>query len=204
MRIIIIYILLLTSISCNKKHAEFNENARQEKETYQLINEAYLPYLEKIGNINSKFGKPKKQIFEIPRTLSEIDSMILKKVISKGLLSDIDTVGFIKKWDKKKLDNVHMIDEQKFDEFLALNRTNDFDLFFKTWEKEIGVFYINISNPIFFDNYNEAFISTNTTDNDWYCGYGSFHALLFQKKNGKWEIKSPNSKGKTTDNNTYK
>jgi len=183
-----LYILFILIIfSCKKEEETLNYTERFEIETYDLINDAFVPLIEEREKLNPKFNKSKRQIFESPYSFHPKDKLIFNNIIPKEYLSKIDTVLIIKKWESNKLNNFNLIGEHVLRDIHQIYSKDNFELYMKTWRKEIGDSYVLLSNPIFNDEFNKAFVYSRIDDyGD--CGLNSSGFHIFSKESGNWKM----------------
>ena len=181
----IIFILFL--FSCKKELKTLNYSERYEKETYELINNALIIQVEKKEKFNIKYNKSSRQILEKPYSFYPHDKEIFNNIIPEEYLSKMDTVLKIKKWKVDKLKNFNLIHEEVPKDLHEIYLKNEYKIYKETCRKVIGESYVLLSNPIFIDDFNKAFIYTRTDGISGNC-LTSQGFYLYSKESGTWKL----------------
>lgn len=201
------FVFTIVFISC-KKEKELSFSERYEDEVYELINQSFLPDLDK-KRINKRYKLPSRQIFE--NTLEINQDVRLSSYLSfinqQFLNKEIDSSAKyrIVQWNKNQLEETRIIDSLKRNKFLLLvsilreieypsegydsiKSAKLFHNYINQWEKEIGDYYVQISSPIFNINFTKAILLYRLHGSDYFCGTGSTGFKEFEKINNKWRM----------------
>jgi len=180
-------IFLLFLISCKKELKTLSYSERYEKETYELINNALVSQVEKKEKYNIKYNKSDRQILEKPYSFYPHDKEIFNNIIPEEYLSKMDTLLKIKKWKVDKLKRFNLIHEKVPKDLHEIYLKDSYKKYRETCRKVIGESYVLLSNPIFIDNFNKAFIYTRTdgTGGDCLTSQGFY---LYSKESGSWKL----------------